>query len=266
MADLVVQEAYHAHAADNVVLYFKIGTDTLSSPKLPTLELLGHTNYFLVTGKGRNRSYRATGAVFFLDLPAMTISARMGSSLSSVLPNTKIDATVKSGAVGSLSKRLAAISLSASTGIVCGTLTLPDLELAAVMNGAVLCRLDKTIPGISISAAASTPFVANLSKSLPFPILDISMSTIGLGSLDKYLPGIRLSASFLAGQSGWVDADLPTLRLLVAATAHQSSMSLDGNIQPVIPGTVIGGGSMSGPPPTMTNASRFTDLVLRYSR
>jgi hypothetical protein len=231
-----------------------LGTDPLSPPVLPalTIEAQGETALSTVSG----------GAL----LPCIGLEIRVGYAVSGVLPVPEISASGSFIQALNLNGELPALSLDATTGIRCGTLTLSFPELSISGVGDLVGRLDRQMPGLGLSATGVSQNLASLTGSIAALSLSVSMSATGSGSLSKSLPSLQISASGSLNHYGLLDAALPGL-LVSSGEAHQSSMNLDADLPTLIVQLAGHGASgIGGAGSTLANNERFADYVLRHSR
>lgn len=229
-----------------------LATDPLYPTYLPALELSAQGETFL---------YSLTG----LRLPGLTLSVSMGLSVAADLPALTIAATGAYVQSLNLNRSLPGLQLDARTGIICGTLNLPTLELEISGTGDLVGRLDRSIPGLTISAAGSSDFLGTLDRRLPPLELTIAMSGTNAGTLSKSLPALMIAAGASLNDYGILDVDLPGL-IASAMAGHGSSMSLDAELPALLMQIMASGGFSGGPASVASNASRFTDYILRHVR
>jgi hypothetical protein len=85
------------------------------------------------------------------------------------------------------------------------------------------------------------------------------------GVLSKSLPALMIAAGASLNDYGNLDADLPSL-IASAMAGHGSSITLDADLPALIMQIMASGGFAGGPESVASNASRFTDYVLRHVR
>jgi len=278
MADLVMQEAHHVHAADNVVLILTVtvqesyhdivcacdispswhGTtlfdDGKTHPHLPDLRIEAQA------GERIDADAELPG----VQLTDMRGGARMDDTPN--LPDLELSAAALVGATASLDQRLPAMEASGRTGARADDeLMLPAMELGISIWGDLLARLDRTLPGLTISAQASTPVVATLAKDLPPLSISAAASAITTASLNRDLPALKISAQALIGATGTLDATLPDLELDSDSGLYGDALSLDATLPAVVMAS-IATGTFGGQAGELVDSSRFTDYVMRYER
>lgn len=279
MADLVMQEAYHVHSADNVAVILNLtgldshhdhivdvcepskswhGTtlqdDGKSHPYLPSLQIEAQT------GERINLDSDLPG----IQLTEMRAGARMDDTPN--LPDLEISATAQVGAVGTLDRRLPSLMVSGRFGAHCDDdLMLPDMRLSITLVGDRLGWLDKTLPGLTLTAVGSTPVLATLAEDLPALAIAAAGSMVTTGTLNRKLPSLKISAQALVGAAGTLDATLPDLELDSDSGLYGDALSLDADL-PTVVMAAIATGTVGGQAGELVNASRFTDYVMRYER
>lgn len=240
------------------------GTDTISYPTPLYTDPLIATNLpalLIDAAFGAFISTDSDGAI----LPSIELSAMIGSIMTGLLSTPSLSATASRPTLMSLSKSLPAIEISTSTGARCGTLTLPQMELSISATGYIVGTLNLSMPGLSISATGSTTTPMNLDQDLPPLALTVSMNGRVAGNLSEMLSAFRITAAGRPNEYGTLSASLPSL-LLSAGTGHGASMTLDAEIATLIMQIAGSGAAGTGSGSTASNASRFTDYVLRYVR
>lgn len=230
-----------------------LNTDPLNPTYLPHLEL---------SAQGETFIYCLGDA---LSLPGLTLSARTGLGIVVDLPVPTLSATGSFIQSLNLDKPIPGLQLSAYTGIRCGTLKLPTLELEISGTGDLVGRLNLSMPGLTISAAGSSDVICTLDRRLPPLELTVTMTGSVSASLAKSLPALMIAAGASLNDYGNLDADLPSL-IASAMAGHGSSMSLDADLPALIMQIMASGGFAGGPASVASNASRFADYVLRHVR
>lgn len=229
-------------------------TDPLIPPSLPTLtlEAQGATSINTVS----------TGA----KLPTMELSAMVGAIMTGLLSSPSLSAAASRPTLISLSEDLPPLELSSSTGARCGTLILPQMELSVSASGYIVGNLGLSMPGLSISATGSSTVLMSLDQDLPSLTLTVSMNGRVAGNLSESMPAFKITATGLPNEYGTLAASLPSL-LLSAGAGHGASMTLDAEIATLIMQILASGASAgTGSASSASNASRFTDYVLRHVR
>jgi len=241
------------------------GTDTISYPTLIYTDPLIPTNLpalLLEAAFGARISTDSDGAI----LPSIELSAMIGSIMTGLLSTPSLSATASRPTLMSLSENLSPLELSSKTGARCGTLILPQMELSISANGYIVGNLSLSMPGLSISATGSSDTMMSLDQDLPSLTLTVSMNGRVAGNLSKSMPALMISATASANEYGTLAASLPSL-ILSAGTGHGASMTLDAEIATLIMQILASGASAgTGSASSASNASRFTDYVLRYVR
>ena len=229
--------------------------DGVSDPYLPSLELTAQTDY------------RITGDA---DLPGIQLTdMRVGIRSNPEdpwLPTVSSTATMQSGQVANLAKRLPAMTLSAKTGARADALKLPTIDVTMEMTGGANAgRLDKTLPDLGISATGSTPVPGTLDKDLPALTISAEASGTTTATLDKDIPGLKITASAISGASATLEANLPVVVMEYdEGSLTGDSMSLDVDLPAIV--AALGTGSIPGLSGTLTADSRWTDYVMRHVR
>jgi hypothetical protein len=284
MADLVIQEAHHVHAADEVGVQGGVHTiatlngadhvvadtfeivspswhgttlqeDGKTYPKLPAVVSFAYTGYRINASE---------------ELPGIQLTdARVGirSGPRPYLPLLASSAVMSKATRLSLNRVLPAMSLSANSGIRSGTLKLPTPTLTITSAGADKSgSLDKHLPGLTLSASASTPVLATLASDLPAITISAELAFVTTATLAKDLPAFKVSASALSGATITLSENLPAIVFDTDddATLYGDALSLDAYLPTLL--AAVGSSGESGVAATATSESRWTDYVLRHVR
>ena len=228
-------------------------TDPLTPPVLPALLLEVTVGAFISTDSDGAR------------LPSMELSSLMGSVMTGLLSTPSLSATASRPTLMSLAAKFPALELSSRTGARGGDLKLPAMELSISANGYIVGKLSVSMPGLSISATGHTTTPMSLDQDLPPLKLTISMNGRVAGNLSEMLSALKITAEGRPNEYGALAASLPSL-LLSSGTGHGSSMTLNAKISTLIMQIAGSGSTGTGSGSTASNASRFTDYVLRYVR
>ena len=240
------------------------GTDTISYPTPIYTDPLVTTYLpalLIDAAFGARISTDSDGAI----LPSIELSSRMGSIMTGLLSALSLSATASRPTLMSLSGKLPAIEFSSRAGSRGGDLKLPAMELSISANGYIVGKLSVSMPGLSISATGHTTTPMNLDQDLPPLKLTISMNGRVAGNLSEMLSALKITAEGRPNEYGTLSASLPSL-LLSAGTGHGASMTLNAKIATLIMQLAGSGAAGNGSGSTASNASRFTDYVLRYVR
>jgi hypothetical protein len=278
--DLVLQDAYHLHDADEVgvqggvhtlssideayhvvisgvypmvrlTLSWDIWTDTLNPPRLPVLKLEAQSDH------------RADTPDEGLVLPGLSLEARMGAQAADLtLPDLRIDAAASHEMVISGSANLSDLRLSATTGARSAELKLSELRLSATAQGGLFGTLDKPLPGLTLSATAHGPRTGSLAAELPPLEATITMLAESMASLAGTLPPVTISAGISGEQAMTVSGILPALEIVSTGTA--GSMTLNALLPTLV--MAPAGGQASAGEGGVVSEDRFDDYVLRYVR
>ncbi len=212
----------------------------------------------------RGEGVIGTPARLDADIPTVSCEAQGGSrGEDGILPAIKCEGVIGSVYVGRLDSMLPGIRCEA----YCGSRLderIPTISCEGEIIFPVLGDLDKRLPGITCEAAGSGGPGAVLDKDIPVIECEGVISCDPLIILDATLPGIRFSGSLrLAGSS--LDERIPAV--IGEASAYESLVAgtLDAMLPAIImEGSGYGGDGSSGG--TVSDKSRFTDYILRYSR
>lgn len=275
-ATLVVQEAWHDHVSDNIanvhagyigvdgaalavtndaflLIHRDAWTCSLDPPTLPAME---------VSAESGERAETKDD----LDLPVIVAGEiRMGIRCSARddfrLPDMECSAEASVGAVGTLGKRLPAMTASAKTGIRCkATLFLPDMEADVSVSGDLVATLDKGFPGFEISADGSTPVTCSLDTDMPPLDISAELTAHWGATLSKDIPAFKITASTLCGATGTLSGTMPYFELSGDEGVYGDALALDANLPTLVIGGIVAASAK------LESVSRFTDYVLRYAR
>jgi hypothetical protein len=249
--------------SNDVLIY----TDPLTTTYLPALKLSARF--------GTNIQCIAGG----MKLPTMSLVGLVGAvtgtggkkkqklNLAAYLPALSLEGTITFLRLMNLSANLSDLQLSANTGIRCSDdLRLPEARITASIADSVVGKLDLSMPGLSLAATGSSAVLLRLDQSLPPLVLTIEMTEHVTANFSSSLPALMISATGISEEYGILDATIPAL-LMASGTGYGSTMTLDAKISTLL-SQMRGSGSSygTGSGSIASNASRFTDYVLRHVR
>lgn len=273
MADLVMQEAYHAHAADNASLtqdHVLVVQEALNRLYSESAGAIISLNTLWPDGSTIPVPYleAQTGTRIVGDeegrLPGISLSARTGLHLAEKLPDLEATGTLTSPILMSLDAKLPDIEVEGRTGAGGnGVGILPAMQVSAAIDR-IGCTLAKSLPGFKIASEGSTPVIATLSKDLPALRLAVTVTGSGVGTLDRKIPAFKISAHLVAVAQGSLNKILPELQL-TSASGYSGFMELDVAL-PAFMIADLATGQITGGSAEMQNTARFTDYILRHVR
>lgn len=160
-------------------------------------------------------AFTAEGYTVGVALPAFaleaTASQRSSANADIELPLT-VTATGMSGAVGSASITLPALTLEASTPIAL-VADLPAFTLDAAGSSGEVGRASVSMSALTLDATASSPVVATASLALPLPVVEGAASSGNVGTANNTLAALSLAASGVSGTIATADLTLPVFAL-----------------------------------------------------
>jgi hypothetical protein len=192
--------------------------------------------------------------------PTRSLEAYCGSVLDAKLPTWSSDIAVSETQMAHGDALGPAFTVVGYFGAI-GEGTLPTWTLEVTTSGFDILYLDVIAPGWTLAADMSIEVFLTLAKRIPFWQMDADISAEGLLSLNEERAPYTIDASLLSGVMLDTDSEMPMWQL--EASIYSGEMSLDATM-PIwvirdVPGGEEGGGEL-------TDKSRFTDYILRYTR